>query len=829
MNTLPITQVIPEVQEKLLHHQRLVLQAPPGAGKTTALPLALLDEPWLEGKKIIMLEPRRLAVRSSAARMAEMLGEKVGERIGYQVKMDSVQSKQTQILIVTEGILTRKLQNDPSLEDIALIIFDEFHERSLHADLSLALSLESQAVLREDLKILVMSATLNTSAISKLLNDAPLIQSQGRAFPVESVYLPTSTKLPTKKELPSFISKMLINIIKYEEGNVLIFLPGTGEIKRLEVLLKAMNFKDVYISTLYGNLSKEAQDRAIKAPPKGTRKIVLSTNIAQTSLTIEGIKIVIDSGLHNISVFSPFSGMNRLESTFISQDSATQRAGRAGRLSAGKTYHLWHQSKILLKHDVPEILSADLSQLLLELAVWGNDDIGQMKWMDLPPSTSIHHAKTLLQDLGALSKDSIITPHGNAMAKYPMHPRLAHMMIKAKELGLSYEASLLAVLITEKDIYAKSYGSSDLRERVSVLHDVRTHNNINTHYINLKQCQYLLKNAKRIEPLQKPSIDLELLGILLAFAYPDRIAKLRNDRSATYLLANAKGAVLHQQDELFNTGFLVIADLDAKNTNATIYKAIAITHAQIEEYLGEQLQIDEDVTWNEEQERVEARRITKLGALTLKSIAIKSPSPQKVVEVLIEELEELGLDALQWSREALALRQRVNFATYHGLDFPDFSDEYLLDNMDKWLAPYLSNINSLKACKGLNLNNILLGLLSFEQTQTLNTQAPAKLKVASGSHIAIDYNNPKQPILAVRLQEMFGTSTTPTLLNGKIKLMIHLLSPASSPMQMTQDLESFWVNTYAEVKKELRGKYKRHYWPDDPLEAKATSKTKKWM
>ncbi len=829
MNTLPITQVIPEVQEKLLHQQRLVLQAPPGAGKTTALPLALLDEPWLEGKKIIMLEPRRLAVRSSAARMAEMLGEKVGERIGYQVKMDSVQSKQTQILIVTEGILTRKLQNDPSLEDIALIIFDEFHERSLHADLSLALSLESQAVLREDLKILVMSATLNTSAISKLLNDAPLIQSQGRAFPVESVYLPTSTKLPTKKELPSFISKMLINIIKYEEGNVLIFLPGTGEIKRLEVLLKAMNFKDVYISTLYGNLSKEAQDRAIKAPPKGTRKIVLSTNIAQTSLTIEGIKIVIDSGLHNISVFSPFSGMNRLESTFISQDSATQRAGRAGRLSAGKTYHLWHQSKILLKHDVPEILSADLSQLLLELAVWGNDDIGQMKWMDLPPSTSIHHAKTLLQDLGALSKSSIITPHGNAMAKYPMHPRLAHMMIKAKELGLSYEASLLAVLITEKDIYAKSFGSSDLRERVSVLHDVRTHNNINTHYINLKQCQYLLKNAKRIEPLQKPSIDLELLGILLAFAYPDRIAKLRNDRSATYLLANAKGAVLHQQDELFNTGFLVIADLDAKNTNATIYKAIAITHAQIEEYLGEQLQIDEDVTWNEEQERVEARRITKLGALTLKSIAIKSPSPQKVVEVLIEELEELGLDALQWSREALALRQRVNFATCHGLDFPDFSDEYLLDNMDKWLAPYLSNINSLKACKGLNLNNILLGLLSFEQTQTLNTQAPAKLKVASGSHIAIDYNNPKQPILAVRLQEMFGTSTTPTLLNGKIKLMIHLLSPASSPMQMTQDLESFWVNTYAEVKKELRGKYKRHYWPDDPLEAKATSKTKKWM
>ena len=829
MQTLPITHVLPEVKKKLLAHTKLVLQAPPGAGKTTALPLALLNEPWLKGKKIIMLEPRRLAVRSSASRMAELLGEKVGETIGYQVKMDSVQSKQTRILIVTEGILTRKLQADPSLEDVALIIFDEFHERSLHADLSLALALESQSVLREDLKILVMSATLNTVGISKVLDDAPIITSEGRAYPVESVYLPVSTPLPTKRELPTYIHRLIVNLLNTKEGNILVFLSGVGEIKKIEKLLAQNTLTDVYISTLYGNLSKEAQDRAIKAPPLGTRKVVLATNIAQTSLTIEGIKIVIDSGLHNVSVFSPFSGMNRLESQFISQDSATQRAGRAGRTSAGQAYHLWHKAKILLKHDTPEILSADLSQLMLELALWGNNDIHQMSWMDLPPSTSIHHAKTLLQDLGALSKDGTITTHGKAMAKYPMHPRLAHMMLKAKALNLSYEASLLAVLISEKDIYANAFGSSDLRERVSVLHDVRVQNSINTQYINIAQCHYLLKNAKRIEPQQNASVDLELLGILLAFAYPDRIAKLRNDKSATYLLSNAKGAVLHQQDELFNTGFLVIADLDAKNTNATIYKAIAISHAQIEEHLEEQLQVHEDVTWNEDQERVEARKVSKLGAIILKSIAIKSPSPDKVVEVLIEELEELGLDALHWSKEALALKQRVNFAKYHGLDFPDFSDAYLLENMDTWLAPYLTNINSLKACKGLDLTNILLGLLSFEQTQRLDTQAPNKLKVASGSNIAIDYSNPEQPILAVRLQEMFGTKSTPTLLNGKIKLMIHLLSPASRPMQMTQDLESFWKNTYDEVKKELRGKYKRHYWPDDPLEAQATSKTKKWM
>ena len=829
MQTLPIQHVLPEVKEKLLANTRLVLQAPPGAGKTTALPLALLDEPWLTGKKIIMLEPRRLAVRSSAARMAELLGEKVGETIGYQVKMDSIQSKQTRILIVTEGILTRKLQNDPSLEDVALIIFDEFHERSLHADLSLALVLESQSVLREDLKILVMSATLNTTGISKVLNNAPIIESKGRAYPVESLFLATGDTQPTKKELPTHVHRLIIKLLSVEEGNILVFLPGTREIKNVEKLLNQSNLKDVYISTLYGNLSKEAQDRAIKAPPKGKRKVVLSTNIAQTSLTIEGIKIVIDSGLHNVSVFSPFSGMNRLESTFISQDSAIQRAGRAGRTSAGKAYHLWHKSRILLKHDIPEILSADLSQLMLELALWGNDDISQMSWMDLPPSTSIHHAKTLLQDLGALGKDGSITPHGKAMAKYPMHPRLAHMMLKAKELNLSYEASLLAVLISEKDIYHNAFGSSDLRERVSVLHDVRIRNNTNTQYINLKQCQYLLKNAQRIEKVQNLHVNLELLGVLLAFAYPDRIAKLRNDKSATYLLANAKGAVLHQQDELFNTGFLVIADLDARKTNATIYKAIAISHVQIEKYLGEQLVVYEDVNWNEEQERVEARKITKLGAIVLKSIAIKSPSPDKVVEVLIEELEELGLDALHWSKEALVLRQRVNFAKYHDLDFPDLSEEYLLEHMEEWLAPYLTNINSIKACKGLDLYNILLGLLSFEQTQTLDRLLPLRLKVASGSNIAIDYENFEHPVLAVRLQEMFGTKSTPTVLNGKVKLMLHLLSPASRPMQMTQDLESFWANTYDEVKKELRGKYKRHYWPDDPLDAQATSKTKKRM
>lgn len=810
----------------------MVLQAPPGAGKTTALPLALLDEPWLQGKKILMLEPRRLAVRSSAARMAELLGEKVGKRIGYQIKMESVQSKETQILIVTEGILTRKLQHDPSLEDVALIIFDEFHERSLHADLSLALTLESQAVLREDIKILIMSATLNTTVISAML-DAPIIKSEGRAFPVERHYLDTSTTQPSIKELTSHIHKLILKCLEKDEGNILVFLAGVRQIKEIEKLLHQNRLKNVYISTLYGNLSKADQDKAIQAPPAGSmRKVVLSTNIAQTSLTIEGIKVVIDSGLQNVSVFSPFSGMNTLESRFISQDSATQRAGRAGRLSAGKAYHIWHRSKILQKHDTPEVLLADLTQMVLELAVWGNDDINSFTWLDTPPTTAITHAKTLLHQLGALDKQGVITAHGKAMAKYPMHPRLAHMMLKAKALELSYEASLLSVLLTEKDIYSKSNGNVDLAERVSILHDIATKKSDFTPHVNMKQCHYILANAKRIEPQMKETLNKDLLGILLAFAYPERIAKQRSARGNSYLLSNGKGATMQNDDLLCKERFLVIADLDAKSTHASIYKAIALTGEQIEVYLDAHIEENEELDWNETEQRVEVREVTRLGALILKERQVTSSDNQDVTDLLIEELEALGLDVLNWSQEALSLRARVNFLNHHlhdTKDFPDFSDDYLLANMDEWLAPYLQGINSIRGCKGLNLHNILLGQLSYEQTQTLDTLAPSKHKVASGSHISIDYSKPDQPVLAVRLQEMFGTKETPTVLNANVKLMLHLLSPASRPMQMTQDLESFWANTYDEVKKELRGKYKRHYWPDDPLEAQATSKTKKWM
>jgi len=833
MNTLPISHAIPEVKKKLAAHNRLVLQAPPGAGKTTALPLALLNEPWLKGRKILMLEPRRLAVRSSAARMAELLGEKVGERIGYQVRMDSVQSNRTQILIVTEGILTRKLQNDPALEDVALVIFDEFHERSLHADLSLALALESQTVLREELKLLIMSATLNTSAISALLDNAPVIQSEGRMYRVETIYLDTHTPQPSKKALHTHIAKRVLKCLEEEEGNILVFLPGIGQIKAVEKHLLEARPENTYISALYGNLSKEAQDRAIKAPPKGKRKVVLSTNIAQTSLTIEGITVVIDSGLHNVSVFNPFSGMDRLETQFISEDAATQRAGRAGRLSEGKAYRLWHSTRILSKHDTPEILSADLTQLVLELALWGCSDPRALSWLDTPPLTALHHAKSLLTALGALDKDGNITPHGKAMSLYGLHPRLAHMMLKAKTLNLDYEASLLSVLISEKDIITNSYANADLSERVQILHDVSQKHPLENRLVNTAQCKHLLKLAQKIvntlgsPKQQKQTINTELLGVLLAFAYPDRIAQLRHIKGNTYLLSNGKGAHLHNEDTLFGNTYLVISDLDAKSTNATIYKALPLTLAQIEEYL--ETTTAESVLWNEEQARVEVRSVEMLGKLTLKERQLQSTNTPEVTEVLLDELEAMGLEVLRWSKEAVKLRERVTFLHRHDAAFPDFSEEWLRENMEIWLAPYLADITSLKAVQTLDLHNILLGQLSYEETQKLNTLAPVKLKVASGSYISIDYSNPAQPVLAVRLQEMFGTTQTPTVMNGRVKLMLHLLSPAHRPMQVTQDLENFWATTYDEVKKELQGKYKKHYWPDDPLTAVATNKTKKRM
>ncbi len=864
MTSLPIHDVLPEIKKKLITHNRLVLQAPPGAGKTTAVPIALLDQSWLGDKQIIMLEPRRLAARNAAARMAFLLGEKVGESVGYQIRQDNCFSDKTKILVVTEGILTRKLQADPELQNTALVIFDEFHERSLHADLSLALCLQSQDVLREDLKILVMSATLNSDAVATLLDNAPIIQSEGRSFPVENRYLDNVLRqhnINPQQQLMINLSNTVKTFIHEHEGNCLVFLPGVKEINQLSRQLKQILDHDsttnIIIAPLHGSLNKMQQDLAIATPADGAmRKIVLATNIAETSITIEGISCVIDSGLERLLDYSPASGMNRLNTRSISQDSAVQRSGRAGRLSAGVCYRMWTaaQQSRLLKHAAPEILHSDLSSLVLELANWGVTQADEMQWMDTPPHSATEQAKTLLQQLGAIDGRGNITSHGRDMLRLGTHPRLAHMMLAAVKLDQAYHACLIASLLTEKDIFQaarsdkkNSAKSADIHDRLNILNHAGSNHSGTDH----QQIKRIIQSAddffKRVRQSSKAKLNKErpdnhYSGVLLAYAYPDRIAKQRNANQARYLLSNGKGAVIPPFLQHHLHEYLVVANLDAKQGEACIYLAADISAEQLQEHFSEHIQHEERVEWNEGAQRVEIKQTSSVGKIVLhESIVNHSENREAVQQCLMQAIRDMGLACLNWSAKAQSLKQRVQCINHHlhnnpavkkqfaDLPLPDFSKQALCDRLDAWLQPHLSNENSLKQCCKLDLYNLLLNQLSWQQQQLIKQLAPAKISVPSGSSVFIDYSDPAQPLLAVRLQEVFGLYDTPTLLNGQCKLTMQLLSPARKPMQVTQDLNSFWNTTYHDVKKELRGKYKRHYWPDDPFTAQATSKTKKQM
>ena len=833
MHKLPIEDVLTDVKKSLHVENNLVLQAPTGAGKSTLLPLSLLNETFLGSKKIILLEPRRLATRTLAKRMAYLLDEKVGERVGYIIKNERLVSSKTKLIVVTEGVLTQMLQHDPSLEEIALIIFDEFHERNLHADLALALSLESQMLLREDLKIIVMSATINTQSISKLLYDAPIIVSKGRSFNVEIRYLRRQTKALTSKTLLTHITKIVLDSVTKNEGSILIFLPGIKEIKALEERLHvALKSHDISIATLYANLSKELQDSAISASNK--TKIVIATNIAESSLSIEGIKVVIDSGLEKVSHFNPSSGMNSLITSNISQESATQRSGRAGRMSEGVCYRLWHEHSTRIKHKMSEIQSSDLSTMMLELAQWGANDIYELQWLDLPKSSAIKHAQDLLHQLGALH-NNIITPHGKKMLSLSTHPRLAHMMLKAKELSFAHEAAILAAILSEKDIINSSRYSCDITHRFEAV----SFNNLSEHinHSALKQVKKTLKEFEHTLQLspRKSSLHVEILGTLLAFAYPDRVAQIRDKNSANYLLSSAKGAYLNTQDELFNSEYLVVAKLDALQANAKIQLALPIKKEELLTYHKDNITHTQLTHFSDEFERVESKECTLFGAIILKEKALQKADEEQILSTLLEAIKSKGLSVFTFSKEAKALQSRVNFLHYHSTcntkiaDISPLNNEYLLENLHLWLAPYLSGINSFKACKKLDIYSILLHTLSYEQQQLLENLAPAKIKVPSGSSLYINYEDPSTPTLAVRLQEMFGMIDTPTLLDGSVVLSIELLSPAYRAMQITKDLRSFWKSTYFEIKKELQVKYKKHYWPDNPLEAKATNRTKKYM
>lgn len=870
MPTLPINDVLPDIKKKLTTHTRLVLQATPGAGKTTAVPIALLDQNWLGDMQIIMLEPRRLAARNAAARMAFLLNEKVGETVGYQIRQDNKFNNKTKILVVTEGILTRKLQADPELKNTALVIFDEFHERSLHADLSLALCLQSQQILREDLKILVMSATLNTDAVSRLLDNAPIIQSEGRSFPVENKYLDKIIRqhhTNPHQQLMINLTNSVKNFIHKHKGNCLVFLPGVKEInllsRQIKIILENESITNILIAPLHGSLNKQQQDLAIAScqmndNDKAMRKVVLATNIAETSITIEGISCVIDSGLERILDYNPASGMNRLNTQSISQDSTVQRSGRAGRLSTGVCYRMWteEQQPRLLKHASAEILHSDLSSLVLELANWGVTDVNQMQWIDLPPSSATEQAKTLLQQLNAIDNRGKITSHGRDMLKLGTHPRLAHMMLAAVKLELNkanqaYHACLIAGLLTEKDIFkANAEKSADIHDRLNIL----VHGSSNQHGIDSQQCKRIIQTAddffKRIKrcskaTLNKETPDSNLSGVLLAYAYPDRIAKRRNGNEARYLLSNGKGAVIPPYFQHHLHEYLVVANLNAKQGEANIYLAADISAEQLQEYFIDNIQHEEYVEWNENAQRVETKQTSRIGKIILQESILhdvkNTKTQEEIQKCLIQAIRNTELECLNWNAQANSLKQRVQFINHHinnnpavkkqfsDHPLPDFSEPTLSDTLDEWLQPYLKNENSLKQCFKLNLHSLLLNQLNWEQQQLIKQLAPERINVPSGSAINIDYSDPTQPILAVRLQEVFGLVDTPTLLNGQCKLMMHLLSPARKPMQVTQDLNSFWKNTYHDVKKELRGKYKRHYWPDDPFTAQATSKTKKQM
>lgn len=834
MKNLPINDVLDHIKTTLNNESTLILEAPPGAGKSTVVPISLLNETWLENKIIIMLEPRRVAARMVAVQMAKLLGEEVGQSVGYQVKMDSCYSKNTKLLVVTEAILVRKLQSDQALEDVAMVIFDEFHERSIHTDLSLALCVQVQELLRADLKLLIMSATLDSGELINLLGEVPVITSKGKIYDVENIYLETNIKQPDSKSINTLLLNTTLKAIKEDEGDILVFLAGSREIQRLQALLEErLSGADIEVLPLYSTLSKEKQDKAISKSNK--RKIILSTNIAQTSLTIEGVKVVIDSGLEKVSLYNYSNGMNHLELSFISNDSAIQRAGRAGRLSNGKCYKLWHKSKILEKSSKSEILRTDLSSFFLDLSLWGYENIKEFKFLDYPIEAVQNNTKLILQELQMLNEENQITNFGKKALSLGVHPRFAFMILKANDLGFAYEASLLSAMLSEKDIFKNMSFNCDIYSRFLHLYEkdfnsayISSHNARNV----LKQADFFYNKLKSIESINKNTrkIDEENLSILLLLAYPDRLAKQRGKNDNKYKLSNGKGAILNIEDSLFNEEFLVIANLNAQTKDSYINQALKISLQTIEKEFESYIQKKESITYNKENKKFDIKEHYYFYELELYSRAISNEANHDFSKLLLNLIKKESLELLTWSSKSIELQNRVNFINENmNNEFPLFTNEALLETVDFWLEPYLQNITTVKELEALDMYTILLGIIPWDKQQLLDTLAPNSIKVPSGSNIKIDYSNANNPILAVKIQEMFGLSVTPKILNNTIALQIHLLSPALRPIQITSDLKSFWENSYDEVRKELFSKYKRHYWPLNPFEAVATSKTKKHM
>ena len=816
---LPVLEVLPKVQESLFSKNTLILQAPPGAGKSTLLPLALLNEPWLNNQKILMLEPRKLAARSIAHRMAELLGEEVGNTVGYRVRFESKTSSQTKIEVVTEGILTRILQNDNALEGIGLVIFDEFHERSIHADIAMALSRECQEILRPDMRMLIMSATLDMNELSEKLQ-APVIQSQGRQYPVDIIYGNDTDKF----SIVQATTQTILKAIKKHDGDVLVFLPGQGEIRRCEEFLNN-SLSQCTIHALYGKLSQQKQQEAIYPNKNGQRKIVLATSIAETSLTIEGIKIVIDSGYTKKSIFNPNSGLSKLETVQISKDSADQRAGRAGRLSPGVCYRLWSkvtQSR-LSEHRTPEISEADLAPLVLDLAFWGINDVNQLTWLTSPPRGPLAQASDVLHRIGAL-QDNKITAYGKEIHQVPSHPRIAHMLLCADSQKNLQLATDLAVILEERDPLPQEVGI-DINLRVEALRRFRKGRDSNLRF------KYIEKIARSYRELMNVSannddVDIYASGFLLAQVYTERIARHRGTDNSQFQLANGKNASVSNHDNLANEPWLAVASIDGKDGIGKIYLASPLNPDDLKPFTIEQ----DLITWDTKKGGLIAVKERRIGNIILSSSPFPQPNHTQIGNAITDAVQKEGLKLLDFNKNVEQLQFRISGIRKWLKDdtWPDVSTTALLDTCKTWLTPYINEINKPEDLKKLNLFDIILHSLPYEKQVLLDDLAPSQIKVPSGSSLQLVYQaNYSQPVLAVRIQEIFGMPNSPVICRGQLTVLLHLLSPGYKPVQITSDLNNFWKDTYFDVKKDLKGRYPKHSWPEDPANAEAVRGVKK--
>ena len=816
---LPVAEIISEVNKHLSESNSLIIQAPPGAGKSTLLPLALLNEPWLQGKKILMLEPRRLATKSIANRMADMSNTKVGDLVGYRIRFESVVSKNTQLEVITEGILTRMLHSDNALENVGLVIFDEFHERNLHSEVALALCREVQEVLRPDLRILLMSATIDTPTLSELLG-AKVIQSMGRQYPVEVFHLNEVDEYAIGEDT----ARQIIPLTKKHEGDFLVFLPGQGDIKKAEAVLRKALPNDLVLP-LYGQLPPGAQNRAIMPDPAGKRKIVLSTDIAETSLTIEGIKVVVDSGFAKSSKFDPRTGLSRLVLHRISKDSADQRSGRAGRLTAGHSYRLWTKSveNQLAEFRTPELLEADLTPMVLDMKAWGQEDIREMTWLTPPPAGTLHLAEKTLEAIDALEEGEM-TSHGREIHSVPTHPRIAHLLLYAKkhgELGLGTD---IAAILDERDALGPDAGV-DLNLRIEALRRFRDRGVTIPRIKKIEKLAASYRTMFKIAAENKP-VDPWMTGLLLAYAYPERIAAARPGNNAQFQLANGKIAQIGHRDDLAHESWLAVAHVDAREGMGKIWLAAPLNPKD----LVPMLKTKEVLEWDRKKGGLIAHTEVRIGAIILGKRPLAKFDSSQAKQAILEAVKEEGELLLDWNEEVIQLMNRVQSLQKWNpeQDWPTWTMANLCDTADLWLEPYVSNIKQNDDFKKLNLQEILISSLDYEMQKELDRLAPKTLSVPSGSKISIEYQeNGETPRLSVRLQELFGLLETPKVNDGKIPVLIEMLSPGFKPVQLTQDLKSFWTNGYFEVKKELKRRYPKHEWPDDPVSAEAVRGVKR--